>query len=57
MMDRYDKVTDAICSLIPVSDEKNEDEGDIMELAPGKKQFFILYIINLFFLSILTKIF
>ena len=36
MMDRYDKVTDAICSLIPVSDEKNEDEGDIMEFAPGK---------------------
>ena len=36
MMDRYDKVTDAICSFIPVSDERNEDEGDIMEFAPGK---------------------
>ena len=35
MMDRYDKVTSAICSVLPVEDGGNED-GDIMEFAPRK---------------------
>ena len=35
MMERYDKVISAICSVITVEDAPKED-GDIMEFAPGK---------------------